>query len=106
MSNSALEALHAANASYRKELEQIDAVSTSAASRCTPRFAQACDVQRVAWCPGLTYLARHVPLRMHSLAATQLTADGVFDAQEADAERAKAKTKMDKVRCSGACERA
>jgi hypothetical protein len=53
MSNSALEALHAANASYRKELEQIDAVSTSAASRCTPRFAQACDVQRVAWCPGL-----------------------------------------------------
>jgi hypothetical protein len=71
MSNSALEALHAANASYRKELEQIDAVSTSAASRCTPRFAQACDVQRVAWCPGaethaaaidLTYLARHVPV--------------------------------------------
>ena len=40
------------------------------------------------------------------LAATQLTANGVFDAQEADAERAKAKTKMDKVRCSGACERA
>ena len=104
MSHSALEALHAANASYRKELEQIDAVSTSAASRCTPRFAQACDVQRVAWCPGLTYLARHVPVRM--LAATQLTADGVFNAQEADAERAKAKTKLDKVRCSGACERA
>ena len=51
MSHSALEALHAANASYRKELEQIDAVSTSAASRCTPRFAQACDVQRVEWCP-------------------------------------------------------
>ena len=69
MSNSALEALHAANASYLKELEQIDAVSTSAASRCTPRFAQACDVQRVAWCPGtnaatidLTYLARRVPV--------------------------------------------
>ncbi len=40
------------------------------------------------------------------LAATQLTANGVFDAQEADAERAKAKTKLDTVRCSGACERA
>jgi len=37
MSNSTLEALHAANASYRTELEQIDAVSASAASRCTPR---------------------------------------------------------------------
>jgi hypothetical protein len=40
------------------------------------------------------------------LAATQLTADGVFNTQEADAERAKAKTKLDKVRCSGGCERA
>ena len=40
------------------------------------------------------------------LAATQLTADGVFDAQEAEAERVKAKAKLDKVRCSGACERA
>ena len=40
MSNSALEALQAANASYCKELEMIDTVSTSAASRCTPRFAQ------------------------------------------------------------------
>jgi multidrug resistance efflux pump len=60
MSNSALEALQAANASYRKELELIDS----------------------------------------------LTADGVFDAQEADAQRAQAKTKLDKVRCSGACERA
>ena len=68
--NSSLEALHAANASYRKELEQIDAVSATAAGRRTPRPAQACDVQRVAWCPGLghtrpdrslTYLARHVP---------------------------------------------
>ena len=68
--NSSLEALHAANASYRKELEQIDAVSASAAGRRTPRLAQAYDVQRVAWCPGLghprpdrslTYLARHVP---------------------------------------------
>jgi len=52
----------------------------------------------------LTYLARHVPVRM--LAATQLTADGVLDVQEADAQRAQAKTKLDKVRCSGACERA
>jgi hypothetical protein len=34
------------------------------------------------------------------LAATQLTADGVFDAQEAEAERVKAKAKLDKVRCS------
>ena len=40
------------------------------------------------------------------LAATQLTADGVFDAQEAEAERVKAKAKLDKVRCSGAWERA
>ena len=98
MSNSALEALHVANASYRKELEQIDGVSTSAASRCTPRFAQN------AAAIDLTYLARHVPVRM--LAATQLTADGVLDVQEADAQRDQAKTKLDKVRCSGACERA
>ena len=40
------------------------------------------------------------------LAATQLTADGVLDVQEADAQRAQAKTKLDKVRCSGVCERA
>jgi hypothetical protein len=40
------------------------------------------------------------------LVATQLMADGVFDAQEADAELGKAKTKLDKVRCSSACERA
>jgi hypothetical protein len=32
------------------------------------------------------------------LAATQLTADGVFDAQEADAQRAQAKTKLDKAK--------
>ena len=36
------------------------------------------------------------------LAATQLTADGVFDAQEAETERVKAKAKLHKVRCSGA----
>ena len=40
MINSALASLHAANASYLKELEQIDAVSKSAASNYTPAFAK------------------------------------------------------------------
>jgi hypothetical protein len=49
MSNSALGVLQTANALYRKELEQIDAVSVSAAGgRRTPRLPQACGVQRVA----------------------------------------------------------
>jgi hypothetical protein len=69
MSNSALEALQAANASYRKELELIDSVSTSAASRCTPDSVSTSAASRCtprfaqnAAAIDLTYLARHVPV--------------------------------------------